>query len=206
MRFNLTTMTALAGSLVLTASVASAAPSLNFKLSPDMNSNLVDLARQRGGGGGGGGDGGGGRGGRGGGGDGGGGAMLRGGGDGGGPGMRRGGGGDGPGVRSGRYAGDDGPRVRSGGRYADDGGPRVRRGPDFDKGDWNHRDKRHHAGRDHDRDGKKFERHRVWRNGAWVWVYGPDIYAYGDDCWWLLRRAEMTGSPYWWRRYEECVY
>ena len=39
-----------------------------------------------------------------------------------------------------------------------------------------------------------------------VWVYGPDIYAYGDDCWWLLRRAEMTGSPYWWRRYEECVY
>lgn len=139
---------------------------------------------------------------------------MRGGGDGG-PSMRRSGGGDG------RYAGDgprikggdrgrydgDGTRARDGGRYADDG-RKARRGPDSDRGDWkNDGDKRRHAGRDrdHDRDGK-FNRHRVWRNGAWIWVYGPDYYASGDDCYWLLRRAEMTGSPYWWRRYQDCVY
>jgi hypothetical protein len=40
---------------------------------------------------------------------------------------------------------------------------------------------------------------------VWVWVYGPDYYA-GNDCYWLLRRAQITGSPYWWRRYEDCAY
>jgi hypothetical protein len=74
------------------------------------------------------------------------------------------------------------------------------------RSDWKNGDKRRYSGRDDDRDGRNFNRHRVWRNGAWVWIYGPDIYAYGDDCWWLLRRAEVTGSPYWWRRYEACVY
>jgi len=40
--------------------------------------------------------------------------------------------------------------------------------------------------------------HRVFRNGAWVWVwvYGPDYYS--GDCGWLLNRARVTGSPYWW--------
>jgi hypothetical protein len=46
----------------------------------------------------------------------------------------------------------------------------------------------------------------VFRNGAWVWIYGPDTYAYGDNCWWLLRRAQATGNPYWWDRYNACVY
>jgi hypothetical protein len=50
-----------------------------------------------------------------------------------------------------------------------------------------------------------FHRHRVFRNGVWVWVYGPDYYAYGG-CGWLLRRAEITGSPYWWHRYNLCEY
>ena len=67
-------------------------------------------------------------------------------------------------------------------------------------------DKRHMANRDRDHDGKNGNRHRVFRNGAWVWIYGPDTYAYGDDCWWLLRRAQATGSPYWWDRYNACVY
>jgi hypothetical protein len=49
-----------------------------------------------------------------------------------------------------------------------------------------------------------FHRHRVFRNGVWVWVYGPG-YAY-SDCGWLLRRAEITGSPYWWNRYRACEY
>jgi hypothetical protein len=39
---------------------------------------------------------------------------------------------------------------------------------------------------------------------VWVWVYGPDYYAYGD-CDWLLRRARITGSPYWWHRYNACI-
>jgi hypothetical protein len=28
---------------------------------------------------------------------------------------------------------------------------------------------------------------------------------YREGCGWLRRRAEATGSPYWWRRYEDCV-
>ena len=222
MRINLKTMTALAGSLVLSAAVANAAPVLNLKPSANAGSNFVDLVRQGGGGGAGGGGGGGGGGAGGGRGDGGGGgAALRSGGDGGGPSVRAGGGdglsvrggdraagrfggGDGPRIRGG-YAGDDGPRLRGGDRYVDDNGARVRRGSNFDRGEWKG-DRRHSANRDHDHDGRNFNRHRVWRNGAWVWVYGPDIYAYGDDCWWLLRRAQLTGNPYWWDRYNACVY
>jgi hypothetical protein len=36
-----------------------------------------------------------------------------------------------------------------------------------------------------------------------VWVYGPDYYS--GDCGWLLNRARVTGSPYWWSRYNACV-
>ena len=225
MRIDWKTMTALAGTLALSAAVANAAPVMNLK--PNANSNFVDLARQGGGGGGAGGGGGGGGGavaGGGGGGGGGGGAALRGGGDGGGGGgaaLRSGGDGGGPSLRGGdRSAGrleggggprirggdvaDNGPRLRGGDRYADDGGGKARRGSNFDRGD----DKRHMANRDHDRDGKNGHgnRHRVFRNGAWVWIYGPDTYAYGDDCWWLLRRAQATGNPYWWDRYNACIY
>jgi hypothetical protein len=56
-----------------------------------------------------------------------------------------------------------------------------------------------------ERDFDHGDRHRVFRNGVWFWTYGPDYYAYGDDCGWLLRRAEVTGSPYWWNRYDACV-
>jgi hypothetical protein len=28
---------------------------------------------------------------------------------------------------------------------------------------------------------------------------------YGGGCAWLRRRAEETGSGYWWRRYEDCL-
>ena len=28
---------------------------------------------------------------------------------------------------------------------------------------------------------------------------------YGEGCGWLRRRAQATGSRYWWARYEECV-
>ena len=29
-------------------------------------------------------------------------------------------------------------------------------------------------------------------------------YGYGD-CYWLRRQAAITGSAYWWRRYQECI-
>ena len=53
--------------------------------------------------------------------------------------------------------------------------------------------------------GKFNNRHRVFRNGAWIWVYGTGYTAYGNDCYWLRRQASITGSPYWWRRYNQCV-
>jgi hypothetical protein len=99
-------------------------------------------------------------------------------------------------------------------------GPRPYTGPRYTNRDFdhtgphgrytNHRyDNRHYAEGGHDHD--HYYRHRVYLNGAWVWVYGPgyyygpDYYAYGDDCWWLRRQALATGSPYWWSRYNACV-
>jgi hypothetical protein len=35
------------------------------------------------------------------------------------------------------------------------------------------------------------------------YYYGDD-YA-GDDCRWLRRRAQATGSRYWWNRYRACI-
>jgi hypothetical protein len=118
---------------------------------------------------------------------------------------------------------------RHGGRaFAEGGGPRSYAGRDFnrsgpkgdirrgnaqafnrdrDHGDRNHGDRnRRFAERDHDRnhDFDHRGRHRVFRNGVWVWVYGPDYYSY-NDCWWLRERALATGSPYWWSRYNYCV-
>jgi hypothetical protein len=42
-------------------------------------------------------------------------------------------------------------------------------------------------------------------HGVWVWVHGPAYYAYGDDCYWLRRQAIITGSPYWWDRYNRYI-
>ena len=73
---------------------------------------------------------------------------------------------------------------------------------DRNRGDRNRRVAERHDNHDHDR---FHNRHRVFRNGAWVWVYGPDYYAYGDNCYWLRQRAYATGSPYWWSRYNACL-
>ena len=64
---------------------------------------------------------------------------------------------------------------------------------------------RHYAERDHNGHDHDHFRHRVFGNGFWVWVCGPDYYAYGDDCWWLRGQAYATGSPYSWSRYNACV-
>jgi hypothetical protein len=39
-------------------------------------------------------------------------------------------------------------------------------------------------------------------------VYGAYYYGpyYGNGCYWLKRKAIVTGSPYWWDRYNECLY
>ena len=33
----------------------------------------------------------------------------------------------------------------------------------------------------------------------------PGYTAYGNDCYWLRRQASITGSPYWWSCYNQCV-
>jgi hypothetical protein len=43
-------------------------------------------------------------------------------------------------------------------------------------------------------------RHRHYGNLASAYGY----YGYGD-CYWLLSQANITGSPYWWSRYNACV-
>jgi hypothetical protein len=47
---------------------------------------------------------------------------------------------------------------------------------------------------------------RHWRGGGWSgvpFIYGG-YYGYYGDCSWLRRRAFLTGSHYWWRRYRDC--
>ena len=55
-------------------------------------------------------------------------------------------------------------------------------------------------------------RYRGYRGGDGVfiggfpfWGYDDDYYYDGGGCAWLHRRAIETGSPYWWRRYRDCV-
>jgi hypothetical protein len=194
MRMNLVAGTALAGSLLMSTFVWQTANATN---APDLktaigNSGGITLVRNGGGGGDSGG--GGGRGENGGGGDG---AHIDRGGDGGRMANRGGDGGDhvmnggGAHYRGGRISGGD---ISGGDAYS-------RR--HFNNGKFaRDHDDRHFSNRDHDND--HFNRHRVFRNGVWVWVTGPDYYA-GDNCAWLLDRAEVTGSPYWWRRYNLCI-
>jgi hypothetical protein len=201
MRTTIAAVTALAGSLLLAPLMlgptqAGSAPDLKNAVSAIHDSALILVGH----GGGGGGGGGGGRGG--------GGGLAAGGGG-------RGGGGWGGGGHPGAMAhGDGGGRGFAGPRM---GGPRFAEGRDrghFERGDRGRFVERHDRGerfehrrfaeRGHDFD-RFHHRHRVFVNGFWVWVYGPDYYAYGDDCWWLRRQADITGSPYWWSRYNYCV-
>jgi hypothetical protein len=174
MRTTMSAVTALAGGLLLTTLVWGAAQATS---APDLKGALGTSGAvtlvKHGGGHGGGWRGGGG------------GPKVMGGG-GGGPKMGRGGGRVHAGPRSG------GPRFAKGDGHGDRFAKRHDRGDRFEH--------RRFAGRDFDR---FHHRHRVFRNGVWVWVYSPG-YAY-NDCWWLRRQALITGSPYWWSRYNYCV-
>lgn len=94
-----------------------------------------------------------------------------------------------------------GARVLHGGGHARNfsgrafSGPRVYSGPAFG----GHR----HAGR-------HVHRHRFGRRfgpgivvGVPLAAYGA--YAYSASCDWLHRKAVITGSPYWWYRFEACL-
>jgi hypothetical protein len=203
MRKSLVATTALASSLVfmsfaMGSAAATPAPAA-MKNVITTTADGIELVRQGGGGGGGGrggggggGHGGGGGGGHGGGGDGGGGHMS-GGGDGGGGHAR--GGGDGGHALKGGDGGGGGPKgghvSRGGGDRDGKGSGRHAGGGDW-KGDWKGGGKHHHH--------KNFRRF-----GSDIFVYGGGGYGY-NDCGWLRRQAVITGSPYWWRRYQDCLY
>jgi hypothetical protein len=130
-----------------------------------------------------------------------------------------GGGGAGHAFSSRSFSGSSGHFKMAGGNFTGgrtfskhslDSGPSFKGRDRFVGNNWNggknlhEHHNQHFAMHDHDRDFNHFNRNRVFRNGVWVWAYGPGYYA-GDDCWWLLRQARVTGSPYWWSRYDACV-
>jgi hypothetical protein len=200
MRYPTITITALASSLALLAATqlpAKAGPAFNLKSTRGM----VELVKSGGGGGGGGGGHGGGVGHFGGGGGlgiSGGRASM---------GHMGGGGGGGGGGGMGRMA-SSGGHMRGGGNGHMG---RMARGGDFDNGsgrhgrvagnnwngnwngNWDHNRNHHH--------------HNRFITGYPFW-YGGGYYAYNSygNCAWLRRQAVVTGSPYWWRRYQECLY
>lgn len=166
---------------------ASAAPLTKSPFAASVTDNLI-LARQDGGRGGFGGGG-----------------FNRGGG-GGGSFSRSGGGGRSFSRGGGGFSGDNrsfnrgsvggSPRSFSRNRQAFSGG-NLRRGNNWNGGkNWGGRGHRHHR--------------RFYGGGFGYYpYYGASYYDGYDsgysDCGWLLRRAENTGSSYWYRRYEECV-
>ncbi len=208
MKMKFAAATALASSLLILPLMQGSAQSASIPSLPSHLSDLTLIGHGNGGGGGGGanfsgGGGGGGRLGAGGGGShgmGGGGphAMA-----GGGPHGMGGGGGPHAMRGNGPHGMGNGPHMR-GGNFAEGGGGREFRRGHGDFADHNGRNRGRFAERDRNFDHHHGHGHRVFRNGAWVWVYGPDYYA-GDDCYWLLRRARVTGSPYWWSQYNACV-
>jgi hypothetical protein len=58
--------------------------------------------------------------------------------------------------------------------------------------------------------GGRFHDGRFDRRGNFFFApaygYYDDGYGYGDGCYWLRRNALDSGSPYWWNRYNACVY
>jgi hypothetical protein len=68
-------------------------------------------------------------------------------------------------------------------------------------------DGRFHGG--HFRDGRSFHDGRFHHRRAFFFAPAFAYYDYGygyGGCYWLWRNAVATGSPYWWSRYNACVY
>src|SRR5262245_49029087 len=184
MRTKFLAATALAGSLAVALLMWGPAQATPAPTSTQAtNGGLVTLVAQEGGGGGAGAGGGGGH--------------VSGGG-GGGPATAKGGPRGGPGM-SGGPRGSHAMNERGGDRELSREGERGH----ADHGDRGDHGRFVERGHDHDHDFDHGGRHRVFRNGVWVWVYGPN-YSY-NDCGWLRVRALDTGSPYWWQRYHNCI-
>jgi len=54
--------------------------------------------------------------------------------------------------------------------------------------------------------GRHFHRHRFARNLIIGVPLAYGAYTYSSGCEWLRHRALVTGSPYWWHRYNACLY
>jgi hypothetical protein len=207
MRMSMTAVTALAGSLLLVPLMlgpTQAAPDLKNALSPFHESTITLVHSGGGGGGGHGGGFGGGGGGH---------AAFSGGGGGraaftGGGGMRGGRAWSGsPGLASSRIGGREFSRSaqfssRNNGRFANNGNwqsGRQARGQA-----WNGRHGNWQAWNGHDHDHHFHNRRFI--NNVFVGGYPYyDDYSYGyDDCYWLQRRAAVTGNPYWVNRAQAC--
>jgi len=59
---------------------------------------------------------------------------------------------------------------------------------------------RHFHGHRHFHRPRHYHRHRHWHRGPRFGIY----IGAGPRCGWLRRRAIITGSYYWWRRYRRC--
>jgi hypothetical protein len=61
---------------------------------------------------------------------------------------------------------------------------------------------------------RHFHGHRHFHRLRGIYLGAPFLYGgyyyygdyYGEDCYWLRRRALYTGSRYWWNRYRACIY
>lgn len=122
---------------------------------------------------------------------------------GGGPGIRAGGGGSKMGARysvprssAGKVYGGKGPGKAYRG-YAGKGPGKVYGG----KGPGKYGGYAYKGGKDH---GKRYSRR--FYPYFWPGIAASGAYSYADDCGSLRRRAQATGSIYWWQRYQECRY
>ena len=102
-------------------------------------------------------------------------------------------------VGGGRIGGDAGPHFSGGDHIGARGGVRYGAHDHFDNGH-NHFD-HDHFDHDHGRHVRFFPGDAFFYGGDYA-----DYGYYGGDCGWLARQARATGSAYWWRRYNECLY
>jgi len=65
---------------------------------------------------------------------------------------------------------------------------------------WHDNHSARHDRHDHHED--HFRNRRFFFVGGYPYYYPYDYYG---DCYWLRRRAIVTGSPYWWSRYNACL-
>lgn len=128
--------------------------------------------------------------------------------------VARGGRGFGGGGRGGMHSGPrmggarmGGPRMGGAGRFigrgGSPGGGRFYRGGGGGPRHGFNGPRRGHHGHHHHR-----PRYRGLYYAAPFAAYGAYYYGsgyYNEGCGWLRRRAEASGSRYWWSRYEDCV-